>query len=33
MADADLEVPYMILVRFGTPIAQLYAHGSPMARV
>ena len=29
----DLEVPYMILVSFGTPIGELYAYASPMARV
>ena len=33
MADADLKVPYMILVKFGTPIGQLYAYGSPMTCV
>ena len=33
MADADLKVPYMILVKFDTPIGQLYAYGSPMTCV
>lgn len=33
MADADLEAPYIVPVRFGTPIGELYAYGSPMARV
>ena len=33
MADADFEAPYMIPVRFCTPIGELYGYGTPMACV